>query len=80
VIGPLVAAARNAWSWIAARWIGQHLAAQQTAFNRGAVHLAGNLVHQQAAADRQLQQLQARVEALESRLARLEGRQEEGVG
>jgi hypothetical protein len=72
VLGRLVAAARNAWSWMAARWLGQHLMRQQTAFNCTAVQFGRELVHRQEAELRLVRQLEDRVRDLEARLAKLE--------
>lgn len=72
VLGRLVAAMRNAWSWMAARWIGQHLVTQQTDFNASAASLASELVRGQDVQLWRLRQLQKQVGDLEARLAALE--------
>jgi hypothetical protein len=72
LLGPVLAAVRSAWAWMAARWIGQHLGQQQSAFNAANVRLGQELTRRQDADLWRLRQLETRLHELEARLARLE--------
>ena len=78
VVGPLIAAFRNAWNGVAARWYVRHLFQQQQGFNQ----LVGGVVSQQMV--HQLEQSQRHslllcdreqsIAALAAQLARIEVR------
>lgn len=72
VVGRLVVAVRQAWSWVAARWIGQHIVRQQSAFNQTAIQFNSELVRWQDANLRRIRQLEEQVRSLEGRLAEVE--------
>ena len=78
VLGRAVAAMRNAWSWMAARWLDQHLRSQQTAFNQAAVRFSSELLNRQNAHISRVCELEAQIRHLEARLARLEDIAEAG--
>jgi hypothetical protein len=76
VVGPLVAAFRNAWNSVAARWHVRHLFQQQQGFNElvGGV-LSQQIVHQLDQSQRHSQLLGDReqsIAALAAQLARME--------
>jgi hypothetical protein len=79
VLGGLVVAVRNAWSWVAARWIGQHLIEQQSAFNEAVVGFGSEAVEWQGAIGERLGELEDRVRELEVRLERTGGDAHDGT-
>lgn len=72
LLGHLVASVRKAWSWMASRWIEQHLMVQQSAFNEATVHLSSELVRWQNASLGRVSPLEEKVRDLEARLSELE--------
>lgn len=72
IVGRLVVVARQAWSWMAARWIGQHIVQQQSAFNQTTVQFNSELVRWQDTSLRRLRHLEEQVRRLEARLEKME--------
>lgn len=74
VLGRLIVAVRRAWNWMSTRWYVLPLIGQQSAINQQVASVISQLTHRQALHDQRLDELRARVEALEKRLARFEER------
>jgi hypothetical protein len=91
VIGPLIVRFREAWNGVAAKWYVRPLIAQQNEINRQLVETMRqiqyqlieqdktqtNTVHDTAEITAQLVQMNRLLQALEERLAQLEGAQDE---